>query len=122
MNIEDCLREGYLRRIKPDKILAEKEFKEAGYDLEKTKKCLREEDYKWAVVTAYYCMFHSGKAVLFSLGYKEKKHVGVQTVIEELVTKGLLESAYSDYFKAAFEARRMLTTGTHTPKTWQMTS
>jgi uncharacterized protein (UPF0332 family) len=77
MNIEECLREGYLRRMKPDKVLAEKEFKEAEYDLEKAKKCLMEEDYKWAAVMAYYCMFHSGKAVLFSLGYKEKKHIGV---------------------------------------------
>jgi uncharacterized protein (UPF0332 family) len=105
MNMEECLREGYLRRMKPDRALAEKEFKEAEYDLGKSKKSLMEEDYKWAVVMAYYCMFHSGKAVLFSLGYREKKHIAVQAVIEELVRKGQLESVYLDYYKAAFEAR-----------------
>lgn len=35
MNLEDCIREGHIRRIRPDKNMIDKEIKEAKYDLEK---------------------------------------------------------------------------------------
>ena len=105
MNIEECLKEGYLKRIKPSKDLVEKEFKEAEYDLGKAKSSIHEEDFKWAVIKAYYSIFHSARAAVFSLGYRESKHFAIQVVLEELSKKGQIDSEYVDYFSAAMEAR-----------------
>jgi len=105
MNIEDCIIEGFIYRIKPDANLVKKEFNEAEYDLKKAKKTVEDDDFKWAIVKAYYCMFHSAKALLFSMGYREKRHFAIQVVLEELAKNGKLESIYLDYFSAAMEAR-----------------
>jgi uncharacterized protein (UPF0332 family) len=106
MNIDKCLKEGYLIKIKSNqKDLIKKEMKEAQYDLEKAKESFEEEDFKWCIVKAYYSMFHISKALLFKLGYKEKKHFAVGIVLEELNKDGKLEIEYVNNFKAALSSR-----------------
>lgn len=105
MDIKECLREGYLKRIKPDKSLVEKELKESGKDLESARKARAEGNYKWSVVMAYYSMFHAARALLFSEGYREKRHFAVQVFLEDRVKRGLLESTYAHMFSSAMEAR-----------------
>lgn len=105
MNIQECIDAGYLRRMGPDPRLVEKEMKEADYDLEKASHALEEKDFKWCIVKSYYSMFHAAKAVLFSLGLREKKHFAVQVVLEDLVKKGKLENLYLEYFSSAIEWR-----------------
>ena len=105
MNIKQCLDKEFLKKIKPDKELSEKELNEANYDLEKAKKALDENDFKWSIVKSYYAMFHSAKAVLLNLGYKEKKHIAIIAVLEDLNKKGKLENKFLNYFKAAMSAR-----------------
>jgi len=72
MNLEDCIRKGYLKRMEPDRAMTEKEIKEAEYDLGRAGKAFNEKDFKWAIVKAYYSMFHAARAVMFSFGYREK--------------------------------------------------
>ena len=105
MDINDCLKKKYLVKIKPADDLVNKEFREAEYDLEKAEKAFQDKDYKWCIVKSYYCIFHSAKAVLFKLGYKEKKHFAISIVLEELNKKGKLESKYLNYFNAAISSR-----------------
>ena len=105
MNIKQCLEKGFLKKIKPDKDLSDKEVNEAKYDLEKAKKTLDDEDYKWCIVKSYYSMFHAAKSVLLNMGFKEKKHVSVSVVLEELNRDGKLEGKFVNYFKAAMSAR-----------------
>ncbi len=105
MNIEDCIRKGYLQKIKPDPELIKKEFEESAYDLEKAGKALEDEDFKWAIVKGYYSMFHSARAVLFSMGLRERRHFAVEIVLENLSKKGKIEVIYLDYFSASMEAR-----------------
>lgn len=105
MNIKEALAERFLLRIKPDKKLIDKELKEADYDLSKAEKALREDDYKWAIVKSYYAMFHTARAVLFNLGFREKKHFAVGVVLEELNKKGRLESRFINDFSAALQSR-----------------
>ena len=105
MDIEDCLKEGFLRKVGIDKKLVEKEINEALYDFEKAEQAFESKDFKWAIVKSYYSMFHAARAVLFSLCYREKRHFAVQVVLEDLVKKGKLESLYLEYFSAAMEAR-----------------
>ena len=100
-----CLAEGSLKKVSIDKKLVEKEMKEGLYDVSKAKEAYESKDFKWAIVKSYYSMFHSARAVLFSLGYREKRHFAVQVVLEDLNKKGNLESIYLDYFSAAMEAR-----------------
>lgn len=105
MNIDECISEGFLKKIEAAKDLVEKELKEALYDFSKAREAFEKKDFKWAIVKSYYSMFHSSRAVLFSLGYKERRHFAVQVVLEDLAGKGKLESLYLEYFSAAMEAR-----------------
>lgn len=105
MDIEECLKLGYLTKIKPDEKLVSKELGEAEYDLGKACHALEEEDMKWCIIKSYYSIFHSARAVLFALGYKERKHIAVQTVLEDLAKQGKLESIYTEYFSSAMDFR-----------------
>lgn len=105
MDIKECIEGGFLRKVEPDPKLVEKELKEADYDLKSASHALEEKDFKWCIVKSYYSMFHAAKAVLFSLGLREKKHFAVQIVLEDLAKKGKLESIYLDYFSSAIEWR-----------------
>src|SRR3989344_6585096 len=63
------------------------------------------EDFKWAIVKSYYSMFHAARALLFSLGLKERRHFAVEIVLEELNRKGKLESRFIADFLAAMSSR-----------------
>ena len=105
MDIKECTEKGYLVRIEDTNNLIKKEFDEAEYDLEKSKKAFEDEDYKWCIVKAYYCIFHSARAVLFKLNLREKRHFAIGIVLEELNKNGKLESKYVNYFNAAVSSR-----------------
>jgi len=105
MDLKDCLEQRYLIKIEPDKNLTKKELDEAAYDLESAENTFKNEDYKWCIIKAYYSMFHAACAVLFKLGYQEKKHFAIIVVLEDLSKKGKLESNYVDYFNAAMSSR-----------------
>lgn len=105
MDINECLEKNYLIKIKPATDLIEKEFNEARYDLEKAEKAFENEDYKWGIIKSYYCIFHSARAVLFKLGYREKRHFAIGIILEDLNKKGKLEIKYINYFNAAISSR-----------------
>lgn len=50
-------------------------------------------------------MFHATRAVLFSLGLKERRHFAIRVVLEDLNAKGKLESRSISNFSAALGAR-----------------
>jgi uncharacterized protein (UPF0332 family) len=105
MNINECMEKGFLKKIKSDKALANKELAEAEYDLDKAKKAFVDEDYKWSIVKSYYCMFHAARALLFESGYMENKHFAITVVLDELNRQGKLESRFVNDFKAAMSSR-----------------
>ena len=105
MDIETCLREGFLQQIKVERDLIEKEFKEARYDIGRAERAFEEGDFKWSIVKSYYSMFHAARAVLFSLGLKERRHFAIRVVLEDLNAKGKLESKFISDFSAALGAR-----------------
>jgi len=108
MNLKECLEKGFIIHEKVDRKLIEKELNESDYDLLKAKESLSEKDYKWCIIKSYYAMFHAAKAVLFDLGYREKKHIAIIVMIEELCKEGKLESKYLNYFKADLPQEKML--------------
>lgn len=106
MDIEALVQEGLLQRIKPSPDLAEKEFEEADYDMGRARKALEEKDSKWAIIKAYYAVFHSAKGILFLMGLREKSHFGLGEALDALCDEGKLESRYVADFKAASSARQ----------------
>lgn len=105
MDFEESLKDGHLKKIRPNLSAAEKEFKSADYDFARARQSLKEDDDKWASVKAYYSMFHAAKALLFAVGIKERSHSAVQAALEELSKKGVIESIHVVNFAAAREAR-----------------
>lgn len=105
MNIQECIEKGFLAKVKFDPKLIEKELNESENDLNRAVFDFENGDYKWSIIKGYYSMFHAGKAVLFALGYKERKHVAVQIVLENLCREGKLESIYTEFLSSAAEDR-----------------
>ncbi len=105
MDIKKCLEEGFLKKIKPDERLIKKEFDESKYDLEMAENAFNEEDFKWCIIKGYYSMFHAARAILFKIGYREKRHFAISIVLEELNKNGKLESKYINDFNAAISSR-----------------
>lgn len=105
MDIKECLEKGFLKEIEHDEKLIKKEFEESKYDLGKAGNAFQEEDYKWCIIKSYYSMFHASRAVLFQVGYREKRHFAIGIVLEELNKNGKLESKYVNDFHAAVSSR-----------------
>jgi uncharacterized protein (UPF0332 family) len=105
MDIKKCLEEGFLKKIKPDEKLTKKEFDESKYDLERAEEAFKGEDFKWCIIKSYYSMFHDARAILFQLGYREKRHFAVSVVLDDLNKNGKLESKYINDFNAAVSSR-----------------
>ncbi len=82
--IRRLLDERRLVRIRADRNLIAKEIQGADYDLDRARESLEDKDFKWATVQAYYAMFHSARALLYSQGYREKSHRALLTAIREI--------------------------------------
>jgi uncharacterized protein (UPF0332 family) len=80
---------------------ASNEFDVALYDLKKANNSLMSEDAKWATVQAYYSMFHATRAVLFSMGFKERSHSCLEFFLDKLVNDNLLSIEYPQHFRTA---------------------
>ena len=65
---------GKVTKIPVSSDLVEKEQNESEIDLAEAKKELESEGYKWAIVKAYYSMFHLARALLYNKNYREKSH------------------------------------------------
>ena len=61
--------------------------------------------FKWSIIQSYYSMFHAARAILFSLGFKERSHFAIAVVLEDLVKKKKLESRFVNDFKAGVFTR-----------------
>jgi len=106
MDIPGLAAAGLIQKIGPAKDLAEKEFDESAYDMERAREALGAKDYKWAIIKSYYSVFHSAKGIMFLMGYREKSHFAVSEFLYILSKDGKLEDSYVSDFKAAMSARQ----------------
>jgi len=91
-------------RISRNRVI--KEMDGARYDLERAQKSLSDGDFKWATVQAYYAMFHSARALLYSRGYREKSHRALLTAIRELFLRsGELDNDHVEDLSNAMDLR-----------------
>jgi len=69
-----CLERGKIKSFSPGPKLAPKELRLAGEDLKSSEKSFKEKNHRWSIIQAYYSMFHSARALIYSKGYREKSH------------------------------------------------
>jgi uncharacterized protein (UPF0332 family) len=106
MSFEGCLKKRFLIRIHSDLELSAKEFLIANEDLERSKHTKNvDNNFKWAIIQAYYSMFHAAKAILYQIGLKERSHRCVADALEKLSGKGLIEPVVIEQFKSCMESR-----------------
>jgi len=100
------LMERKIQRFRASRETILKELEGAGYDLDTGRRSLDQGDYKWSTVQAYYSMFHSARALLYSKGYREKSHSALLEALMPLfVRTGLLERDYIDDLRDAKDMR-----------------
>lgn len=98
---DECVKKGLIRISPPVKGEIDKELSEAKYDLTKAVHNCETDDAKWAIVQAYYSMFHMTRAVLFCMGYKERSHSCLEIFLDKLVSDNLISIDYSQHFRTA---------------------
>ncbi len=103
---KECLRKRYLVEIPVDNELVKKEIKGAEYDLNRARNSFNEGDYKWCIVQSDYCMFHTTKALVFSRGYREKRHYCLLIAFRTLfVDTDLMNGKYAVMFEESMNLR-----------------
>ena len=110
--ISQLLEERKLTRFRAGRGVILKELDGARYDLGKAHGSLKQGDFKWATIQAYYAKFHSARALLFSQGFRERSHMALLEAIEALFTKnGKLEREYFDDFRNVKDLRELVDYG-----------
>ncbi len=114
MNIKELLKSQLKKQIGQRDLLADEpinddytkhQFDQSVLDLDRAENSLEESDFKWSIVQSYYSMFNAARAVLFKLGFRDKKHYVIVSVLDELSKLGKLESKYVDDFSASMRSR-----------------
>jgi len=95
-SLEDCLREGLLRRVPPSPQGAEGSIRAARRWLEEAERGLRAGANSSSVLASYLSMFHSARAILYIDGYREKSHYCVARHLDRHVAAGRLEERWVD--------------------------
>ena len=86
--------------------LVKKELEAAEDDLKEAKDRLKHKRYKYAIITAYYSMFHAARALIYSKGYREKSHYYLLVALQALFAeKGLIEEDLTKDFHTAMILR-----------------
>lgn len=99
---EDCLKSGKIKKLANADKLIIKELHVAQGDLEVARNGLTEKYWKWSTIQAYYSMFHTARALLFSCGFREKSHYCLRVALETLfVNSGKLPEKFIDALQTA---------------------
>ncbi len=81
---QECLKKGKIKIFSRGKDLAGKELRLAKEDMVISKNSFSEGNFRWAVVQAYYSMFHSARCLLFDKNYREHGHYCLIEAIRDL--------------------------------------
>jgi uncharacterized protein (UPF0332 family) len=87
LTFNDCLKKRRIFKAKYVYELIASEIEDAEEDLKASQEAFKNSNYKWSTIQAYYSMFHSARALLYSKGYEEKGHYCLYLAIKELFVK-----------------------------------
>jgi uncharacterized protein (UPF0332 family) len=89
--IEELVNKSKLKKVKFSPEMYQKEFRVSKLDLETAQKSLQDGNFKWAVIQAYYAIFHAARALLFKSGYREESHLALKLAFKALyIETGIL--------------------------------
>lgn len=83
MKLNDCFKEGLLRKMKPSKQYAIKSLDTSLSYIQDAKDNLKMDNYNLVIFCSYTAMFHAARGVLFRDGVKERSHVCVVSYLRE---------------------------------------
>jgi len=91
-NFSECLKKGRLKKFAQAHSLIAKEIENAKNDLDTAFDSITRENYKWATIQAYYAMFHTARALLYSKGFRGRSYYCLIIAIKVLfVSEKLLD-------------------------------
>lgn len=63
--------------------------------------------YKWSTIQAYYAMYHAARALIYSMGYRERNHYCLLAALQALfVDRGTLDTDLAESFRLAMMLRQ----------------
>ncbi|MBF0483114.1 MAG: HEPN domain-containing protein [Candidatus Omnitrophica bacterium] len=106
LEFDDCVKKGKIIRFPSAKKMAPKELDVAQEDLVTAQQSLKQKNYKWATVQAYYAMFHAARTLLYHKGYREKSHYCLILAMKAFyVSEGILEMSLVESLQMAKSLR-----------------
>jgi uncharacterized protein (UPF0332 family) len=83
MKVDDCFKEGLLKKVKPSQQYAIKSLKTSLTYIQEAKDNLQMKNNNLVIFCAYTAMFHAARAILFRDGIKERSHLCVVSYLHE---------------------------------------
>lgn len=83
MRLNDCFKEGLLRKMKPSKQYAMKSLETSLSYIQNAKDNLKMKNNNLVIFCSYTSMFHAARSLLFKDGIKERSHLCVISYIKE---------------------------------------
>ena len=83
MKLQECFKEGLLRKTKPSKHYAIKSLETSESYIQKAKDNLEMKNFDFVVFCSYTSMFHAARAILFRDGIKERSHLCTISYLRE---------------------------------------
>jgi len=83
LKLNDCYKEGLLRKTKPSKQYAIKSLETSLKYIQNAKDNLKMKNNNLVIFCSYTAMFHSARALLFKHGIKERSHICIVSYIRE---------------------------------------
>jgi uncharacterized protein (UPF0332 family) len=82
VNLNECFKQGLLKKIAPDIENARKSLHESKRNVSDAEKNLKIGCYNVVVILSYTAMFHAARGLLFKDGVKERSHVCIPIYIK----------------------------------------
>lgn len=82
MKLDECFRQGLLKKMAPDIENAKKSLQESKRNVSDAEKNLKIGCYNVVVVMSYTAMFHAARGLLFKDGIKERSHACIPIYIK----------------------------------------
>ncbi len=101
-----CIDKRRIIRFSEAVYLVKDELKDAVDDLKSAQEEFKKEGFKWATIKGYYAIFHAARALLHSVGYRERGHFCLYLAIKELFVKeGKMEDSIAEDLKYSMGLR-----------------
>ena len=105
-DFKQCLENKKILPFERGKELVKKELSIGESDLLDAKAGFQEKRYKWSTIQAYYAMFHTTRALVYSKGYREKSHYCLSVALRALfIEEGKLDAQAGRDFLNAMNLR-----------------